>query len=93
MTNIKSRIEKAEAGIGRKSRGVRRFTGNERGQFWETTTPDGKYDYRAAISGMDGEPPEGARIFTAAELEELEAEGWELNVIQTYTYGGEQGDH
>ena len=59
------------------SRGIRLFRSNDGVNFYESLS-DG-YDYRDAIIGMDGHPPsDGRRMWTQAELDDLDRQGWQV---------------
>ena len=60
--------------------GIRIFRTTDDVNYYESLSES--YDYREAIVGMDGNPPnDGRRMWTRAELDELEREGWQLIVI------------
>ena len=62
------------------SRGIRLFRSNDSVSFYESLS-DG-YDYKDAIIGMDGNPPsDGRRMWTQAELDDLDRQGWQVLVI------------
>ena len=77
--NLEARLTKLET-MQVAALGIRIFRTTDDVNYFESTG-DG-YDYIEAITGLDGNPPnDGRRMWTRAELDDLEREGWQLIVI------------
>ena len=79
MANINARLTRLEnARV--VSRGIRLFRSNDSVNFYESLS-DG-YDYNEVIIGLDGNlPSDGRRMWTQAELDDLDRQGWQVLVI------------
>ena len=62
------------------SKGIRIFRSSDEITYWESLSEG--YDYNETIIGMDGNPPsDGRRMWTQAELDDLDRQGWQVLVI------------
>ena len=92
---IERRLAEVEAAArGRMRKGMRHFVKVTDGSdFFENTVKDGNI-HAAAVMGIDGKAPEGATLYTAGDLQQLEAEGWDVFTIQYVDYSqGNQTGH
>lgn len=84
---IERRLAQAEAAAREvRHKGMRHFvkvTGGS--EFFENTVKDGNI-HAAAVMGIDGKAPEGATMYTAGDLQQLEREGWDVFTIQYVDY-------
>ena len=84
---LERRLVQAEAAVRKVlPKGWRHFikvTGGS--EYFENTRVAG-YSYQSAMVGMDGKAPEGAKLFTAADLQQLESEGWDVFTVQYVDY-------
>ena len=84
---IERRLAEVEAAArGRMRKGMRHFVKVTDGSdFFENTVKDGNI-HAAAVMGIDGKAPEGATLYTAGDLQQLESEGWDVFTIQYVDY-------
>lgn len=87
MAINKQRLARAEGAIkaARQSfKGYKHFVTYDEVSFYDTTSPDGKFSHEHAVMGMGGPEllPEDLKPVTRAHLDALEAEGWQVMVIQ-----------
>ena len=84
---LERRLAQAEAAVRKVvHKGWRHFikvTGGS--EFFENIREAG-YSYESALVGMDGKAPAGAKLFTAADLQQLESEGWDVFTIEYVDY-------
>ena len=84
---IERRLAEVEAAArGRMRKGMRHFVKVTDGSdFFENTVKDGNI-HAAAVMGIDCKAPEGATLYTAGDLQQLESEGWDVFTIQYVDY-------
>ena len=84
---LERRLAQAEAAVRKVvHKGWRHFikvTGGS--EFFENIREAG-YSYESALVGMDGKAPAGAKLFTAADLQQLESDGWDVFTIEYVDY-------
>ncbi len=84
---IERRLAKVEAAAQQLlHKGMRHFvkvTGGS--EFFENTVRNGNI-HESAFMGIDGKVPDGATLFTAADLKQMEREGWDVFTIQYVDY-------
>ncbi len=84
---IERRLADAEAAARKVHRkGMRHFVQVSGGSEYFETTATAGYSHESALVGMDGKVPAGAALFTAADLQQLEREGWDVFTIQYVDY-------
>ena len=85
--SIERRLAQAEAAARQVlHKGMRHFvkvTGSS--EFFENTVRNGNI-HESAFMGIDGKVPDGATLFTAADLKQMEREGWDVFTIQYVDY-------
>ncbi len=84
---IERRLAKVEAAAQQVlHKGMRHFvkvTGGS--EFFENTVRNGNI-HESAFMGIDGKVPDGATLFTAADLKQLEREGWDVFTVEYVDY-------
>ena len=91
---LERRLAQAEAALRKVlPKGWRHFIKVTGGSEYFENTREAGYSYQSAMVGMDGKAPEGAKLFTAADLQQLEREGWDVFTIQyvDYSQDNQQG--
>ena len=84
---LERRLVQAEAAVRKVlPKGWRHFIKVTGGSEYFENTREAGYSYQSAMVGMDGKAPEGAKLFTAADLQQLEREGWDVFTIQYVDY-------
>ena len=84
---LERRLAQAEAAVRQVlPKGWRHFIKVTGGSEYFENTREAGYSYQSAMVGMDGKAPEGAKLFTAADLQQLEREGWDVFTIQYVDY-------
>ena len=84
---LERRLVQAEAAVRKVlPKGWRHFIKVTGGSEYFENTREAGYSYESALVGMDGKAPEGAKLFTAADLQQLEWEGWDVFTIQYVDY-------
>ena len=84
---LERRLAQAEAALRKVlPKGWRHFIKVTGGSEYFENTREAGYSYQSAMVGMDGKAPEGAKLFTEADLQQLEREGWDVFTIQYVDY-------
>ena len=84
---LERRLAQAEAAVRKVlPKGWRHFIKVTGGSEYFENTREAGYSYESALVGMDGKAPAGAKLFTAADLQQLESEGWDVFTIQYVDY-------
>ena len=84
---LERRLAQAEAAVRQVlPKGWRHFIKVTGGSEYFENTREAGYSYQSAMVGMDGKAPEGAKLFTEADLQQLEREGWDVFTIQYVDY-------